>query len=258
MRRIRAWCAVLALVAPALVSGARAADDEILVTDGDLAKPGEPELEVHTNYSRGSRESPGSGVFAPDGVLRVTPELSIGLSEHWDAGVYLPLSWVPGNGWYYDGIRLRAKVIEPRALSEDAQWYYGAQFELANQRPGVSPDQTSVEAKLVAGFEAGHWEGGINLLVQRDMPDPDLWSPAYGLNLRLARRLPGEVAVGLEHYAAWSSTDRQTPIRGVDHISFATVSWKQRGWNLHLGVGHGWAASPDRTVVKLVIGVPLD
>ena len=81
---------------------AHAADDEIMVTDGDLAKPGRPELEIHTNLSEGSKVSPGEGVFPPGGMLRVTPELSVGLSEHWDAGLYLPGAWVPGRGLYLD------------------------------------------------------------------------------------------------------------------------------------------------------------
>jgi hypothetical protein len=68
----------LATLQPALAS-----DDEIMVTDGDLAKVGRPELEVHINFSRGSDQSPGEGVFAPNDVVRVTPELFIGLSEHW-------------------------------------------------------------------------------------------------------------------------------------------------------------------------------
>jgi hypothetical protein len=66
------------LLALATLRPALAADDEIMVTDGDLAKVRTPELEVHINFSRGSNQSPGEGVVAPKDVLRVTPELSIG------------------------------------------------------------------------------------------------------------------------------------------------------------------------------------
>ena len=154
-----------------LLQPAMAADDEIMVTDGDLAPVGKPELEVHNNVSQGSSQSPGAGVFAPNHVARVTPELSIGLSPHWDAGLYLMTSWVPGRGLYFDGVRLRAKFIDARESADALRWYYGMQFEFADVGPGVSPDRTSVEVKAIAGAELGGWEAAINLLEQRDVPD---------------------------------------------------------------------------------------
>jgi len=248
---------VLCLVAAA-TPAAYAADDEIMVTDGDLAKPGRPELEIHTNLSEGSKLSPGEGVFPPGGMLRVTPELSIGLSEHWDAGLYLPTAWVPGRGLYLDGAKARLKGARTSPLGEDAHLYYGVQFEAYDVNPGVSPDRTGAEIKLIGGTEFGPWTLGTNIVYQRDFPDHDLYSPAHALNTKLVRSLGGDTAVGLEHYTSWSSTSKEEPLREIDNITFLTLQWKMRDWDLHLGVGHGWSASPDHTVVKLVIGVPID
>jgi hypothetical protein len=243
--------------AGALPQRAFAADDEIMVTDGDLAKPGRPELEIHTNFSQGSNQSPGEGVFAPNHVLRVTPELSIGLSEHWDAGLYLPLSLVPGRGFYYDGIKARAKYARSNELSADARVFYGVQFEAAAVNPGVSPDRTSIEVKAIGGAEIGNYLFAVNIVEQHDIPDRDLISPGYAVNAKLVRDLGKNVAVGIEQYVSWSSTATEEPIREIDKLTFLTVQWKQRDWDLHLGVGRGWSSSPDHNIVKLVIGVPL-
>jgi len=245
------------LLALATLRPALAADDEIMVTDGDLAKVQRPELEVHVNFSRGSNQSPGEGVFAPNDVLRVTPELSIGLSEHWDAGLYVPTSWVSGYGLYYDGIKARAKYINTRPLADDAHWYYGVQFEVADLNPGVSPDRTSVEVKAIGGVEVGVWEAALNVVEQHDVPDHDLISPGYAVNAKLVRNLANGMAVGFEQYITWSSTALEEPIREIDKLSFLTLQWKVRDWSLHLGIGHGWSNSPDRTIVKLVVGVPI-
>jgi len=248
-----ALCLVLATLRPAL-----AADDEIMVTDGDLAKVGKPELEVHTNFSKGTNQSPGADVFAPNNVLRVTPELSVGLSEHWDAGLYLPMSWVPGHGLYYDGIKARAKTIYTHSLSDDAHLYYGLQFEFADLNPGASSDRMSVEAKAIAGAEFGDWAAAINVVEQWDIPESDLITPGYAVNAKLVRDLGHDVAIGVEHYCSWSSTDTEAPVREIDNLSFLTVQWKVQKWDFHLGIGHGWSGSPDTTVIKFVVGIPID
>ncbi len=258
--RIRAHALALALACAALAAMpvARAADDEIMVTDADLAKPGKPELEIHTNFSRGSSVSPGEGVFAPGNMLRLTPEMSIGLSEHWDAGLYLPASVVPGRGLYFDGVKARAKTAYTQPIGQDAHLYYGVQFEVADINPGISPDRTGVEVKAIGGTEFGDWNVGFNVVYQRDVPDHDLYSPAHAVNGKIVRDLGQGMALGLEHYTSWSSVSLEEPVREIDNISFVTFQWKVHDWDLHLGLGHGWSASPDHTVIKLVIGVPID
>jgi hypothetical protein len=244
---------VFALAQPAL-----AADDEIMVTDGDLAKIGRPELEVHTNFSQGTNQSPGDKVFAPNDVLRTTPELSIGLSQHWDAGMYLLTSWVPGRGLYFGGVRLRTKFIGAHELSENLRIYYGLQLEAYDLEPGISADRTGAEVKAIAGAEFGKWEATVNLAEQKDIPDSDLIRPGYAVSAKLVRDIGNGISAGLEHYVSWSSTNQEAPIREIDNMSFLTAQWKLRDWNLHLGVGHGWGISADHTVVKLVIGIPLN
>jgi len=239
-------------------SGAWAADDEIMVTDADLAKVGRPELEVHTNFSQGTNVAPGEGVFAPNHVLRITPELSYGLTPHWDVGLYLPVSLVPGRTFYYDGVKLRTKLSDAQAIGADAQLYYGLQVELADVNPGISPDRTSVEVKAILGAEIGADNVGFNVVEQRDVPDRDLIAPGYAVNMKLVRDLGHDVAVGIENYVSWSSTNLEAPVREIDKLTFLTVQWKARDWDLHLGVGHGWSNSPDSTIVKLVVGVPID
>jgi len=251
-------CVGLACLALATMRPAAAADDEIMVTDGDLAKVGKPELEVHLNVAQGSRLSPGEEVFAPNHILRATPELSIGLSDHWDAGLYLPTSWVPAKGLYFDGIKLRAKTIHTYPLDDDAHLFYGVQFEAADLNPGATPDRTSLEVKLIGGVEIGNWSAAINAVEQRDIPDSDLFSPAHAVNAKLVRNLGHEMALGVEHYISWSSTAVEEPLREIDNLTFLTVQWKARNWDLHLGIGHGWSHSPDQTVVKLVVGIPID
>jgi len=246
-------CLAISLAQPAV-----AADDEIMVADGDLARIGKPELEVHTNFSRGSRISPGEYVFAPNNVLRVTPELSVGLSEHWDAGVYVLSSWIAGHGLYYDGAKARAKTVYTVALADEAHLFYGAQFEFADLNPGAAADRTSIEVKAIAGADFGHWTTAINVVEQRDVRDRDLISPGHAINAKMVRDLGNGTAVGLEQYISWSSTAVEEPIREIDKLTFLTLQWKVQDWDLHFGVGHGWSGSPDTTIIKFVIGIPID
>ena len=91
-RRLPACLALLALLGLTALPAAWAAlPDEIQVYADDLNAPGEFGLEVHVNTSpRGQRDATYAGEVKNDHSLFVTPELSWGLNDTMDAGLYLP------------------------------------------------------------------------------------------------------------------------------------------------------------------------
>ena len=86
---ISAAIAVIALVAP---SAARAQGDEIQVYDGGLAPVGVFNLTVHNNFTPNGVKVPAfPGAIISDKSLNGVPEWAYGVTNWFEAGLYLPL-----------------------------------------------------------------------------------------------------------------------------------------------------------------------
>lgn len=84
---------VLGALLSLAASSARAdLQDEIQVYDDSINAPSEPGLELHLNTTPHGRRLPAyAGEVVPDHGWRLTPELSYGLSQSLEVGLYLPL-----------------------------------------------------------------------------------------------------------------------------------------------------------------------
>jgi hypothetical protein len=91
-----------------------AVPDELQVYGDDLGEPGVTSLDVFTTYVLcGPREQGDDGFKPDDHVLRVSPEISYGLTDQLEAGVQLYTSLAPGGSAYVDG--LRRAGVHPQA-----------------------------------------------------------------------------------------------------------------------------------------------
>lgn len=86
-----------------------AAPDEIVVFTDDFEKKGEVGYELHLNYAARSRKTPDyPGEQAPHRVFRVMPEVVWGLSDKWNLGVHVPMSYdFKTRSATVDGLKLR-------------------------------------------------------------------------------------------------------------------------------------------------------
>lgn len=138
-----------------------AAPEEIHVYLDEFAVPGKFGLDFHTNYVLFAK--PGSITRR---MLRVTPELSYGINENWEAGFYWLTSAGPdqsGGSPVTDGVKVRAKW-RPHAMTADSPWYGAINFELGQRptprvpsvrwRPG--PNATPVRSDRCAGLGPGN------------------------------------------------------------------------------------------------------
>src|ERR1700675_2958012 len=79
------------------IAGA-ALSDEIQVYTDDINAPGKFGLELHINTTPKGRRVPDyPGEVVPNHGLRITPEFSYGLTETWEAGLYIPTNRDPSG-----------------------------------------------------------------------------------------------------------------------------------------------------------------
>ncbi|WP_421956468.1 hypothetical protein [Polaromonas sp.] len=236
-----------------------AAPEEIQVYLDEFAAPGKFGLDLHTNYVLSAQ--PGSNTRR---MLRVTPELSYGFNENWEGALYWLTSVGPAQLDGHpvtDGVKIRAKW-RPRAPTPDSPWYGAINVELGQLSRRFYPDQTSVEIKLIGVYQKGPLTLGANLNLDRALRT-DAQQPATAeLDTKAAYRITskneGDVRLGIENYAflgalrSWAIPSTRTS------STFLVTDFSFRRWDFNVGLGKASGATPDRWLIKAVIGIPLD
>src|SRR5262245_55855934 len=110
---------LLAIPLLLLARAAQAQDPfEIQVYDSETAPPLEPGIEVHTNYFARGTTSGGPGPLLPtDGVVHLTFEPHLGLTDSSEVGAYLQTAFRPDGGYDFGGVKLRFKARLPHRLT---------------------------------------------------------------------------------------------------------------------------------------------
>ena len=99
--------------------------------DGGLAAKGKFNLTLHNNFTPSGQKTPAfPGGLATDNLLNGVPEWALGVTDWFEAGLYLPLYSRPTeHGATIDGFKLRALFAVPHA--DDRTFFYGANFEFS-------------------------------------------------------------------------------------------------------------------------------
>ena len=230
----------------------------------EFADTGKFGLDLHTNYVLSAQ--PGS---VTQRMLRLTPELSYGINEHWEAGLYGLSSVGPeqnGGRPVTDGVKVRAKW-RPQAMTADSPWYGAINIELGQLAHRFYPDGSSGEVKFIGVYRQGAWTVGANLNIDRALKSRPSQPATSELDSKVAYRVPAaseagaELQIGLENYAALGNLRPQLnpltpPNRAV--ATFLVTDFSYRRWDFNVGLGRASRDANDRWLLKAIIGVPLD
>ena len=116
-----------ALVASLLsMRPALAAPEEIQVYLDEFAEKGKFGLDLHTIYTLSTRVDLRQ---PPRRQLRLTPELSYGLNDHFEIAGYFLTNKSPEGSLQTDGVKIRMRY-RPIVPTEDTTWYTALNIEL--------------------------------------------------------------------------------------------------------------------------------
>jgi len=241
------------------VSACLAAPEEIQVYLDEFAEPGKFGLDFHTNYVLSAQ--PGSSSRR---MLRVTPELSYGINDNWEAALYWLTSVGPAQADgrpITDGAKVRFKW-RPRAPTADSPWYGAVNVELGKLSKRFYADQNSAEVKLIGVYQKDVWTLGANLNIDRALRSNPQQPATTELDTKVAYRLSaaeqGDLRVGLENYAFLGAIRRQAGPSTRTSSTFLVADFSVRRWDLNIGLGKASGASNDKWLLKAIVGVPLD
>lgn len=227
--------------------------DEIQVYDATIADPGQFDVELHNNYTPMGGKTPDfpQGYPARHSLSGV-PEFAYGVTDWFEAGLYLPVYSLESNGRLeLDSAKIRALFVSPWAAQRTI--FYGINFELSYNAAHWEPTRVSGEIRPIVGMHLAAWDIILNPIIDTGFTGVTRFdfAPAG----RVAYNLSPEWAVALEHYADLGA------VGGFDSPSvqrqtlFAVVDYKQEDvGSLEAGIGHGLTAVSDDLVIKLIVG----
>lgn len=248
---VPAICA-LAAWAPA----ARAAPEEVQVYLDEIDPAGDYGLDIHANYvASGDRATDYSGQQPSVHRWRITPEASIGLGDGFEAGLYLPLTTIsPGQPWRADGIKARIKWLAPHGRQG---FYWGANLEVGRVSRRLDINPWNGELKMIGGWRRGRWRAGFNGNFDFVLAGPRHDPVTLELATKVDFRVIGSFRLGVESYNGLGPVRELGHLPEQEHATYLTMDTKLARWDFNLGIGRGYGANADHTIVKFIIGVPI-
>jgi hypothetical protein len=247
---------LLALALVLVPSLAVAQTDEIQVYDAEIAAPGVFNLTWHNNYTPSGRlaaQEPG-GVI-PNHSLNGVPEWAYGVTDWFEAGLYMPLYTLTGDGsLLFNGFKIRTLFVEPDAA--DQVFIYGINFEFSDNESHWDSHRYTQEIRPIIGWHLGQLDIIVNPILDNDYEGPSRLD--FAPEARIAWNLAKTFAVAAEEYADFG------PLRhfyGHDLQSqqlFGVFDYKSEALTVEFGVGFGMTPSSDHRVIKLILSRDLN
>lgn len=230
--------------------------DEIQVYDAEISPPGIFNLTLHDNFTPSGRAAPDfPGGIVPNHTLNGVPEWAYGVTDWFEAGLYLPLYSIASNlGPVLNGFKVRALFVAPDAA--ERTFFYGVNFEFSYNARHWDAHRYTSEIRPIIGWHLDQLDIIFNPILDNSYQGISRldFAPAT----RIAWNLSKTWAVAAEEY------DDFGPLRGFyagnaqTHQLFAVVDWKGEAVSVEGGVGFGLTPSTDNLVLKLILSKDLN
>ena len=121
--------------------------DEIQVYNGEIDEVGQASLTLHNNYTPiGRKEAEFPGGIVPQGSYNGVAEWAYGVTEWFEAGLYLPLYSITREGRpLINGGKIRFLFAEPHVAEH--QFFYAINFEFSYNARHWEPTRYSSEIR---------------------------------------------------------------------------------------------------------------
>jgi hypothetical protein len=235
---------------------AHAQTDEIQVYDAQIAAPGTFNLTWHDNYTPDGRTSPDyPGGIVPNHTLNGVPEWAYGVAPWLEAGLYMPLYSLAGNGAVMlNGFKLRALLVEPDAANR--HFVYGVNLEFSYNTGHWNQNRYTQEIRPILGWHLGPLDVIVNPILDnsyRGFSQLD-FAPAT----RVAYNFNKTWAVAAEEYDDFGPLQEFYASTQQQHQLFGVFDYHGKPWSVEGGVGLGLTGATDKVVLKLILARDLN
>jgi hypothetical protein len=251
--RIRAdgWLTALAILCVLRSTSGHAQTDEIQVYNAEIAAPGVFNLTLHDNYTVNGPTSPDHpGGIVPNHTLNGVPEWAYGVTDWFEAGLYLPLYSISGTGaWTYNGFKVRTLFVAPDAVNR--RFFYGVNFEFSWNAVHWDQSRNTQEIRPIIGWHLGSYDIVVNPILDNSYKGFSRldFAPAS----RVAYNFNKTWAIAAEEYDDFGPLRGFHPTSQQQHQLFGVFDYNGKPWTIEGGVGLGLTNATDHIVLKLIL-----
>ncbi len=234
---------------------ARAQTDEIQVYDASHADPGTFNLTWHNNFTPDGVKTPAfPGAIVANKSFNGVPEWAYGVTDWFEAGLYMPLYTVDRQTATIDGFKLRALFTVPHAA--DRTFVYGVNFEFSVNSSHWDARRFTSEVRPIIGWHLHPIDVIINPIL--DTSYDGLKNLDFAPATRVAYNLPKEWAVAAEEYDDFGPLHQFFPRPGQSHQIYGVVDHTSKFLDVEAGVGFGLTDASDKLTLKLILSRDLN
>jgi hypothetical protein len=256
MKHLLRLIAAIALVTLAAPRAAFAQTDEIQVYDGALAPVGVFNLTVHNNFTpKGVKDPAFPGAVISDKSLNGVPEWAYGVTNWFEAGLYLPLYTIDKNqGALLNGFKLRTLFAVPDA--DKRRFVYGVNFEFSWNTKHWDTTRVTSEIRPILGWHLPKADIIVNPIL--DTAYNGVKNLVFAPSTRVAFNVKPAWQLAGEEYSDYGAV-RHFSLSG-DHVHelFAVVDHTAKFLDIEAGVGVGLTHASDKLQLKLILSRDLN
>lgn len=227
---------------------------EIQVYSYETVAPGHTMVELHSNLTVEGSKNTVDGVLPTEHAWHETIEITRGLTDWFETGLYIFTSARSGNGWQWVGNHIRPRFRVP----ESRHWPVGVSIsnEIGYQRRIFSADTWTWEIRPIIDKKQGRWYWSFNPTVDRSLHGQSAKKGfEFSPNFKISYDVTPKIAGGVEYYGSLGPVTGFDPLRGQQQQIFPTIDLNLAPqWEINFGLGVGMTRSTDHLIVKMILG----
>ena len=246
--------AAIALAAPAV---ALAQTDEIQVYDGAIAERGVFNLTWHNNFTPDGQKTPAfPGGLIPDKSLNGVTEWAYGVTDWFEAGLYLPLySISKDRGATINGGKIRLLFTAPHA--DDRTFFYAVNFEFSYNVKHWDTNRFTSEIRPIVGLHLHPVDIIVNPILDNSYIG-GFKSLDFAPATRVAYNFSPKWALAVEEYADLGLLREFYPVSEQSHQLWGVLDRSTKIANIETGIGFGLTSGSDKVTLKLMFSRDLN
>src|ERR1700722_9709303 len=231
--------------------------DEIQVYDAGIAERGVVNLTLHNNFTPDGLNHPAfRGGLIPDKSLNGVAEWAYGVTDWFEAGLYLPLySISKDRGASINGGKLRMLFVRPHAA--ERTFFYGMNFEFSYNALHWEPTHFTSEIRPIIGWHLHPVDIIVNPILDNSFKG-GFKSLDFAPAIRLAYHRASKWAVAAEEYADYGPLRKFYSAGQQSQQLYGVFDWYGKALNVEAGIGFGLTRASDKVTLKLILSRDLN
>lgn len=183
------------------------------------------------------------------------PEWALGVTNWFEAGLYMPLySRDKNSGWGLDGFKLRTLFAVPNA--DTRTFVYGANFEFSYNAKRWDTTRVTSEIRPIIGWHLRPVDIIFNPIL--DTSYDGFRNLIFAPSTRVAYNFESGWALALEEYSEFGPLKDFYSRSEQAHQLYWVVDRAGKPFDIEAGIGFGLTSGSDKLTLKLIIARDLN